>query len=543
MIRINQLKLNIAHTQSDLERKILKTLHMKKEYLQGYKIRRQSIDARKKPDLYYVYSVDVLVKDEAKIKKSIKSNQIQFQAKEDAYNFPANGTREFKHRPVIIGTGPAGLFCGYMLAIHGYRPILLERGADVDQRTKDVETFWKTGTLDPSSNVQFGEGGAGTFSDGKLNTLVKDKSGRNHEVLRIFARHGAPEAITYQSKPHIGTDILSRVVKEMRECICAHGGEVRFHSQVTDIQTVTTGNKKVLRKLEVYDLKKQEKYVLDTELAVFAIGHSARDTFAMLHQHEVPMQPKAFAVGVRMEHPQEMINKDQYGEYYPDFLPAAPYKLTANLKNGRGVYTFCMCPGGKVVNASSEENRLCTNGMSEFARDAENSNSALLVGINPDDYESDHPLAGMYLQRKLESKAFVAGGENYNAPIQRVDDFLNNRKSTHLGDVKPSIGPNYEFSNLNEILPEYVSTSMAQGIVKMGRMLHGFDDGDAVLTGVESRSSSPIRIMRKTDTLESVLIEGLYPCGEGAGYAGGIISAAVDGIKCAEKIIEKSNKN
>ena len=542
MIRINQLKLNIAHTQSDLERKILKTLHMKKEYLQGYKIRRQSIDARKKPDLYYVYSVDVLVKDEAKIKKSIKSNQIQFQAKEDAYNFPANGTREFKHRPVIIGTGPAGLFCGYMLAIHGYRPILLERGADVDQRTKDVETFWKTGTLDPSSNVQFGEGGAGTFSDGKLNTLVKDKSGRNHEVLRIFARHGAPEAITYQSKPHIGTDILSRVVKEMRECICAHGGEVRFHSQVTDIQTVTTGNTKVLRKLEVYDLKKQEKYVLDTELAVFAIGHSARDTFAMLHQHEVPMQPKAFAVGVRMEHPQEMINKDQYGEHYPDFLPAAPYKLTANLKNGRGVYTFCMCPGGKVVNASSEENRLCTNGMSEFARNAENSNSALLVGINPDDYESDHPLAGMYLQRKLESKAFVAGGENYNAPIQRVDDFLNNRKSTHLGDVKPSIGPNYEFSNLNEILPEYVSTSMAQGIVKMGRMLHGFDDGDAVLTGVESRSSSPVRIMRKTDTLESVLIEGLYPCGEGAGYAGGIISAAVDGIKCAEKIIEKSNK-
>ena len=326
MIRINQLKLNIAHTQSDLERKILKTLHMKKEYLQGYKIRRQSIDARKKPDLYYVYSVDVLVKDEAKIKKSIKSNQIQFQAKEDTYNFPANGTREFKHRPVIIGTGPAGLFCGYMLAIHGYRPILLERGADVDQRTKDVETFWKTGTLDPSSNVQFGEGGAGTFSDGKLNTLVKDKSGRNHEVLRIFARHGAPEAITYQSKPHIGTDILSRVVKEMRECICAHGGEVRFHSQVTDIQTVTTGNTKVLRKLEVYDLKKQEKYVLDTELAVFAIGHSARDTFAMLHQHEVPMQPKAFAVGVRMEHPQEMINKDQYGEHYPDFLPAAPYK-------------------------------------------------------------------------------------------------------------------------------------------------------------------------------------------------------------------------
>ena len=367
MIRINQLKLNIAHTQSDLERKILKTLHMKKEYLQGYKIRRQSIDARKKPDLYYVYSVDVLVKDEAKIKKSIKSNQIQFQAKEDTYNFPANGTREFQHRPVIIGTGPAGLFCGYMLAIHGYRPILLERGADVDQRTKDVETFWKTGTLDPSSNVQFGEGGAGTFSDGKLNTLVKDKSGRNHE------------------------------------CICAHGGEVRFHSQVTDIQTVTTGNTKVLRKLEVYDLKKQEKYVLDTELAVFAIGHSARDTFAMLHQHEVPMQPKAFAVGVRMEHPQEMINKDQYGEHYPDFLPAAPYKLTANLKNGRGVYTFCMCPGGYVVNASSEPHRLAVNGMSYSKRNGQNANTAVIVTVTPEDFGSSHPLAGVEFQRKCIS--------------------------------------------------------------------------------------------------------------------------------------------
>ncbi len=263
----------------------------------------------------------------------------------------------------------------------------------------------------------------------------------------------------------------------------------------------------------------------------------------MLYDLKLPIEAKPFSVGARIEHLRQKVDKAQYGRFAGNKkLGSANYKLSTHLDNGRGVYTFCMCPGGKVVNASSEENRLCTNGMSEFARDAENSNSALLVGINPDDYESDHPLAGMYLQRKLESKAFVAGGENYNAPIQRVDDFLNNRKSTHLGDVKPSIGPNYEFSNLNEILPEYVSTSMAQGIVKMGRMLHGFDDGDAVLTGVESRSSSPVRIMRKTDTLESVLIEGLYPCGEGAGYAGGIISAAVDGIKCAEKIIEKSNK-
>ena len=535
MIRINQLKLNIAHTQSDLERKILKTLHMKKEYLQGYKIRRQSIDARKKPDLYYVYSVDVLVKDEAKIKKSIKSNQIQFQAKEDTYNFPANGTREFKHRPVIIGTGPAGLFCGYMLAIHGYRPILLERGADVDQRTKDVETFWKTGTLDPSSNVQFGEGGAGTFSDGKLNTLVKDKSGRNHEVLRIFARHGAPEAITYQSKPHIGTDILSRVVKEMRECICAHGGEVRFHSQVTDIQTVTTGNTKVLRKLEVYDLKKQEKYVLDTELAVFAIGHSARDTFAMLHQHEVPMQPKAFAVGVRMEHPQEMINKDQYGEHYPDFLPAAPYKLTANLKNGRGVYTFCMCPGGYVVNASSEDGKLAVNGMSYHDRLGENANSAVIVTVTPQDYKSDSPLAGIAFQRNLEERAYQIG--QGNIPVQCYKDFCDNIPTEKLGDIHPQMKGNYRLANVRAIFPDELAKSIEQGILNMDHKIHGFAREDALLSRVESRTSSPVKILRE-ESFESTC-KGIYPCGEGAGYAGGITSAAMDGMKVAEAIIKK----
>ena len=532
MIRINQLKLNIAHTQSDLERKILKTLHMKKEYLQGYKIRRQSIDARKKPDLYYVYSVDVLVKDEAKIKKSIKSNQIQFQAKEDAYNFPANGTREFKHRPVIIGTGPAGLFCGYMLAIHGYRPILLERGADVDQRTKDVETFWKTGTLDPSSNVQFGEGGAGTFSDGKLNTLVKDKSGRNHEVLRIFARHGAPEAITYQSKPHIGTDILSRVVKEMRECICAHGGEVRFHSQVTDIQTVTTGNTKVLRKLEIYDLKKQEKYVLDTELAVFAIGHSARDTFAMLHQHEVPMQSKAFAVGVRMEHPQEMINYNAYADAAYE-LPAADYKVTYKTKNTdkeRGVYSFCMCPGGYVVNASSENGRTCVNGMSYSGRDSRNANSAIIVTVGPDDF-GHGVLDGIKFQRQLEANAYAEG--NGKVPVQLFGDFEKNITTTELGEVEPCIKGEYTFANLRNVLPSYVTDSVVEGVHGFSRFIHDFDRKDAVLSGVESRTSSPVRIIRN-DELVSTSVCGLYPCGEGAGYAGGITSAAVDGVKVAE---------
>lgn len=412
------------------------------------------------------------------------------------------------------------------LMLAGIRDIL------IDQRTKDVETFWKTGTLDPSSNVQFGEGGAGTFSDGKLNTLVKDKSGRNHEVLRIFARHGAPEAITYQSKPHIGTDILSRVVKEMRECICAHGGEVRFHSQVTDIQTVTTGNTKVLRKLEVYDLKKQEKYVLDTELAVFAIGHSARDTFAMLHQHEVPMQPKAFAVGVRMEHPQEMINKDQYGEYYPDFLPAAPYKLTANLKNGRGVYTFCMCPGGYVVNASSEPHRLAVNGMSYSKRDGQNANTAVIVTVTPEDFGSSHPLAGVEFQRKLEENAYREG--NGKVPVQLFGDFCKNIPSQKLGNIIPQIKGMYQLANVRRIFPEIIADSLQEGVCIFDQKLPGYARKDAVISGVESRTSSPVRIIRD-DSLQSE-IRGIYPCGEGAGYAGGITSAAMDGIKIAEMI-------
>ena len=356
-------------------------------------------------------------------------------------------------------------------------------------------------------------------------------------MLEEFVSHGAPDEILYNAKPHIGTDMLKGTIKNIRNEIIELGGRVMFETKL--VSMAFSDNK--LKSITVETKNGDE--IIETDNVILAIGHSARDTFEMLYDLKLPIEAKPFSVGARIEHLRQKVDKAQYGRFAGNKkLGSANYKLSTHLDNGRGVYTFCMCPGGKVVNASSEENRLCTNGMSEFARNAENSNSALLVGINPDDYESDHPLAGMYLQRKLESKAFVAGGENYNAPIQRVDDFLNNRKSTHLGDVKPSIGPNYEFSNLNEILPEYVSTSMAQGIVKMGRMLHGFDDGDAVLTGVESRSSSPVRIMRKTDTLESVLIEGLYPCGEGTGYAGGIISAAVDGIKCAEKIIEKSNK-
>ena len=532
MIRINQMKLNIEHTSDDFERKILKTLCIKKEELQGFQIRKQSIDARKKPDLYYVYSVDVQVRDEAKVKKTVKNNQIQFQVKPDSYHFEVKGTKGLTHRPVIIGTGPAGLFCGYMLAAHGYQPILLERGADVDQRTKDVEAFWKNGKLNLSSNVQFGEGGAGTFSDGKLNTLVKDKFGRNHEVLRIFAEHGAPESITYESKPHIGTDVLSAVVKEMRKYICAHGGEVRFHSQVTDIQTHSDSGQKILRKLKIYDSQKQETYLLDTDLAVFAIGHSARDTFSMLYQHGLPMQPKAFAVGVRIEHPQEMINQDQYGKNYPSFLPAAPYKLTANLDNGRGVYTFCMCPGGYVVNASSEEHRLAVNGMSYSRRDSQNANTAVIVTVSPDDFGSDHPLAGVEFQRKLEEAAYLEG--NGKVPVQLFGDFCENRPSVQLGTVTPHIKGMYQLANVRNIFPEFIAESLTEGIQIFDHKLPGYARYDAVISGVESRTSSPVRLIRD-QSLQSE-IRGIYPCGEGAGYAGGITSAAMDGIKAAEMI-------
>ena len=532
MIRINQMKLNIEHTSDDFERKILKTLCIKKEELQGFQIRKQSIDARKKPVLYYVYSVDVQVRDEAKVKKTVKNNQIQFQVKPDSYHFEVKGTKELTHRPVIIGTGPAGLFCGYMLAAHGYQPILLERGADVDQRTKDVEAFWENGRLNLSSNVQFGEGGAGTFSDGKLNTLVKDKFGRNHEVLRIFAEHGAPESITYESKPHIGTDVLSAVVKEMRKYICAHGGEVRFHSQVTDIQTHSDNGQKILRKLKIYDSQKEETYLLDTDLAVFAIGHSARDTFSMLYQHGLPMQPKAFAVGVRIEHPQEMINQDQYGKNYPSFLPAAPYKLTANLDNGRGVYTFCMCPGGYVVNASSEEHRLAVNGMSYSRRDSQNSNTAVIVTVSPDDFGSDHPLAGVEFQRKLEEAAYLEG--NGKVPVQLFGDFCENRPSVQLGTVTPHIKGMYQLANVRNIFPEFIAESLTEGIQIFDHKLPGYARCDAVISGVESRTSSPVRLIRD-QSLQSE-IRGIYPCGEGAGYAGGITSAAMDGIKAAEMI-------
>ena len=525
MIRISQIKIKPNHTPEELESKLLNLLRIKKDDLVSYRIQKQSLDARKKPDIYYVYTVDAAVRNESALKRQIKKNSNICIAADKSYQFSPSGRQPLLWRPVIIGSGPAGLFCAYMLAQHGYRPILIERGAPVEERRGDIEKFWKTGLLKPDSNVQFGEGGAGTFSDGKLNTLVKDPFGRNKEVLKIFVKHGAPEEILYVNKPHVGTDLLTGIVKNIREAIIAYGGMVRFHTKVTDIK-LQNGS---LSQLVLNDCE-----MLDTQIAVLAIGHSARDTFRMLSAADIHMEAKSFAVGVRIEHPQNMIDRSQYGAV--DFkMPAAAYKLTGQLEGGRSVYTFCMCPGGYVVNASSEAQCLAVNGMSYHDRGSENANSAVIVTVSPDDYPGTDPLAGISFQRELEAKAYQLG--EGKIPLQRFDDFCKNRITSQLGDVKPQLKGQYNFANLRELFPENIGDALESGIKKFDDKIHGFSRKDALLSGVESRTSSPVRITRDEEFVSSV--GGLYPCGEGAGYAGGITSAAMDGIKTAEMIARK----
>lgn len=529
MIRINNIHLPLDYSDNTVIEKTAKELKIDKKSIKTASLYRRSIDARKKDNIFFLCSVDAELNiSEEKIIKKAKNasivNPYRYKIKEWRGSTP----------PVVVGMGPAGLFAALILAQSGAKPILIERGRDVDKRHKDVREFWLTGKLNTSSNVQFGEGGAGTFSDGKLNTGTKDI--RQRKVLEEFAKHGAPDEILYNAKPHIGTDKLRITVKNIRNDIIALGGTVLFETKLVGINFK---NSSVISAVAEQNGKTQ---IIETDNIILAIGHSARDTFEMLYSKDLPIEAKSFSVGARIEHLRENIDKAQYGRFAGNKrLGAASYKLNTHLNNGRGVYTFCMCPGGKVVNASSEENMLVTNGMSEFARDEINSNSALLVGVTPEDFKSDTPLAGMYFQRELEKRAFELGGCNYNAPVQKVEDFLKNRKTTNLGSVKPSICPSYELSDLNTILPDFISESMKLAIKALGKKLSGFDDGDAVLTGVETRSSSPIRILRNNETLESIAVNGLYPCGEGAGYAGGIISAAVDGIKCAEKIIEKNS--
>lgn len=522
MIRISQLKLPVEHTEEALIKKAAKTLRITPEAIRELTIVRQSLDARKKPELYYSYTVDVKTEKESDVVHRAKSSNVTI-SRETAYGFPKYGSEKMNRRPVIIGTGPAGLFCGLMLARHGYKPVLLERGENVDARKQKVETFWTSGRLDVRSNVQFGEGGAGTFSDGKLNTLVKDPSGRNSLVLELFCEFGADPAILYQNKPHIGTDVLSEIVKNMRQEILRLGGEVRFCCQATDF---------VIENGAMQGVVTENGETLPSQVVVLAIGHSARDTFELLYQKGIPMEQKAFAVGLRVQHPQTMINLSQYGRENPGLLGAASYKLARQTGSGRGVYSFCMCPGGYVVNASSEPGHLAVNGMSYHDRAGAGANSALIVTVTPADFPDQTPLGGVAYQRHLEQLAFdCAGGA---IPVQLYGDFKAGRASTCLGEISPQMRGAWAFANLREVLPEPLSRSLIEGMEGFGQMIRGFDREDALFAGIESRTSSPVRIWREQN-LES-RVQGLYPCGEGAGYAGGITSAAMDGVKVAEAI-------
>lgn len=526
-IRINNIILKIDEDKGLLKKKVAKKLKISEEEIKDLKIIKESLDARKKNDIKFTYCVEVDHKNEGKIVYKLKDNDVKIQ--EESFDGEIeNGEEELKNRPVVVGFGPAGIFSALLLAEKGYKPLVIERGEDVDKRTITVDKFWETGELNLESNVQFGEGGAGAFSDGKLTTRIKDT--RCDYVLRELVKAGAPEEITYIGKPHVGTDLLKEVVKNIRKKIISLGGEVRFSS-----------------KLEIINSKdgKVESIVVNgqnikCENLILAIGHSSRDTYTMLNDIGVFMEPKAFAIGVRIEHPQTVINKSQYGDAHEHpRLKAAEYRLTYQSKKlERAVYSFCMCPGGVVVAAASEENRLVSNGMSYHARDLDNANSALVVTVGPEDFEGDSALSGMEFQRRYEELAYKLGGGNHKAPVQLVGDFMNDKVSEKLGGVTPSYTAGYVFKDLRECLPSYVVEALKEAIVEFDRKIKGYGSDDAVLTGIETRTSAPVRIKRN-DGLESISFEGLYPAGEGAGFAGGIISAAVDGLKVAEKIINK----
>ena len=490
MIRIADLKLPLGREESLLKKRAAKQLHIPVEQITSWRIFKKSLDARKKDRIHYVCVVDVAVDNESKVLAGVKGDKNVSKTPDLSYHFP-EGKCQMEKRPVVVGFGPAGMFAALLLAQMGLKPIVLERGGDVDSRKEAVDKFWQTGQLDVDNNVQFGEGGAGTFSDGKLTTRIKDP--RCRKVLEEFVAAGAPKEILYDSKPHIGTDLLRGVVKEIRQKIISLGGEVRFFSKVTDIFSengMVTG----------VEINRKER--LDASDVVLALGHSARDTFTMLYEKGFALEQKPFAMGVRIEHPQEMVNVSQYGEA-ADQLPAADYRLTYTTTKGRGVYTFCMCPGGYVVAAASEEGRLAVNGMSEHARDGQNANSALLVQVFPEDFGSEHPLAGMYFQRELEEKAFQAGGGNYTAPVQTVGSFLQDKENA-FGQVRPTYAPKTVFADMKEIFPEFMTEAMAEALPAMGRRLKGFDRDDAVLTAVESRSSSPVRILRGVVAAEHI---------------------------------------
>lgn len=524
MIRIRQIKIPIEQDNtSHLRKKISQILNIKEINIKDLTINKKSLDARHKPNLYFVYEVDITAPDENKILNKHQKNTNIFKTPNETYIYPKKGNIKLKQRPIIVGSGPAGLFCAYLLAEQNYNPIIIERGEKVEERIKTVEEFFKTGNLNINSNIQFGEGGAGTFSDGKLNTLTKDKNNRMKKIFEIFVENGAPKEILYINNPHIGTDILRKVIINLRNKIITMGGTFYYNSCLTNI--ITEKNK-------VTAIEINNHSHLKTDTLVLAIGHSPRDTFKMLNQKNIQMTPKPFAVGLRIQHPQELINQSQYGNNYNKILPPASYKLTYQTKDKRGVYSFCMCPGGYIVNASSEQGKLAINGMSEAKRDSKNANSAIVVTVSPNDYGREL-FDGLKFQQTLEEKAYQIG--QGQIPIQLLKDFHNNVESTSLGNITPIFKGNYTLSNLNNLLPNYLANSIKEALPEFDKKISGFNDDSAILAGIESRTSSPLRILRD-DHLETN-IKGIYPCGEGAGYAGGITTSAMDGLKVAEEII------
>lgn len=537
MIRITELKLPIEqadtlkHQDDEIKAAILKRLSISDNDLIDFTIFKRGVDARKSHAILYVYSLDVVVKNEANLLAKFKRDQHINPAPDTSYHFVAQSKKTSKLRPVIVGFGPAGIFAALILAQSGFKPIVLERGKEVRKRTQDTWGLWRKSTLNPESNVQFGEGGAGTFSDGKLYSQIKDPKHYGRKVVAEFIKAGAPEEIQYVSHPHIGTFKLVGMVEKMRQTIIGLGGEIRFESRVDNIHIDNN---------EVQGVTLQTGEHLETNHLVLAVGHSARDTFEMIHKNGVFVEAKPFSIGFRIEHPQGLIDRARYGKSYSEDLltklGAADYKLVHHAKNGRSVYSFCMCPGGTVVAAASEPERVVTNGMSQYSRNERNANAGIVVGITPEQDFPNHPLAGMELQRQLESNAYIMGGNNYNAPGQLIGDFLANNPSTQLGQVTPSYTPGVTLTNLADALPEFAITAMREAIPEFAKKINGFDLHDAVLTGVETRTSAPIRIKRDDETLQSINTKGLFPCGEGAGYAGGILSAGVDGIKVAEAV-------
>ena len=528
MLRFTEIKLPLDHPESAIKAAILGRLGIPAEDLIRHVVFKRGVDARKKRDIRFTYTLDVEVRDEAAILERFKNDPHVKPAPDTSYHFVAQAPQNLASRPVVIGMGPAGLFAGLILAQMGFRPLILERGKAVRERTKDTWGLWRQGVLDPESNVQFGEGGAGTFSDGKLYSQIKDPRHLSRKVLEEFVKAGAPEEILYESHPHIGTFRLVGMVEKMRETIQALGGEIRFGSRVDDIE-IENG------KICGVVLGSGER--IATHHLVIAIGHSARDTFEMLHRRGVYIEAKPFSIGLRIEHPQSLIDRARYGDSAGNpLLGAADYKLVHHASNGRSVYSFCMCPGGTVVAATSEAGRVVTNGMSQYARNERNANSGIVVGITPEHDYPNGPLAGIEFQRRWESRAFELGGENYCAPGQLVGDFLAGKPSTKFGEVQPSYTPGVHLTDLSTALPDYAIAAIREALPAFAKQIKGFDLADAVLTGVETRTSSPVRIKRRDDDLQSVNTQGLYPSGEGAGYAGGILSAAVDGIKVAETV-------